>query len=79
MTTYPIHKGLFFRSSSAAEKGVGNGLISTARHLWRSAAEAHRKRQTIRHLEKLDDRILNDIGISRSGLHASVMVEKNRR
>jgi len=47
---------------------VGDGIVRMIEVL----AEARRRRRAIRAMQRLDDRMLADIGVSRSGIEAAV-------
>ena len=60
------------RAVAAAFAGLGSAIARPVRALFRSLARSRREGQAIRQLAALDDRILNDIGISRDQIPAAV-------
>ncbi len=62
------------RTVSPPVRALGRTVVNAVRSLAKRLAEAHRRRAAMRELQGFDDRILADIGISRSQIAAAVLV-----
>ena len=66
-------------SESTVESGAKNaGLLHTIGQKIRAAFSAYRRRQTLHELAALDNHVLQDIGIDRAELNATINQEADR-